>query len=173
MGAEAFAARLPGNHGLEPSFWPVKCRSYFPSITFEFLSSAHWAPTSVVKTTMLRERSVHPKVLTPQGIPQGCPLGPLILAIWVSSGLKSVQTQIGNNPIVCYIDDRSFWGSTSDHVWLPTLPLGTGGPNIWDSKKTGPKRKLGKHCKQELFSVTLIMVSGFHQNFGSLHHLAG
>ena len=95
--------------------------------TIQALHGLNFCPplTGVLQQVWLKQqrnvcydKSVHPKVLNPKGIPQGCPLSPLILAIWVSSGLNSVQAQICNSPnlkaqYVCYMDDRSFGVATS------------------------------------------------------------
>lgn len=103
------------------------------------------------------DKSVHPKVLRPRGIPQGCPLSPLILAIWVSSGLKSVQAQVGNSPnlkahYVCYMDDRSFWGSNIECV-TANIASWTQWTERMGLKENPTKTEVtarGKRCKQDL-----------------------
>ena len=135
--------------------------------TIRALRDLNFCPplTDVLQQVWLKQRryvcyenSVCPKVLHPKGIPQGCPLSPLILAIWVSSGLNSVQTQIGNNPnlkaqYVCYMDDRSFWGSNIDCVTANIASW-----NEWTKdmglKENPTKTEVtarGKRCKQDLF----------------------
>ena len=53
---------------------------------------------------------MHPQKLLSKGMPQGCPLSPLMMAIWVSAGVRSVRNQTNDNSrYVCYMDDRSFW----------------------------------------------------------------
>lgn len=62
---------------------------------------------------------VRPTLLRSSGVPQGCPLAPLTLACWMSSGIAAVnhlvQTQGGYSAVEAarakvrvYMDDRSW-----------------------------------------------------------------
>ena len=56
------------------------------------------------------ENHVHPnRLFSGFGMPQGDPLSPWILAIWVSAGLRSLNIDLDQVRHVCYMDDRSFW----------------------------------------------------------------
>lgn len=54
-------------------------------------------------------------------MPQGDPLSPLILAIWVSAGLRCTEAEQSNQSpqtvqYAAYMDDRSFWCATWEGV---------------------------------------------------------
>lgn len=56
-------------------------------------------------------------LLSNQAMPQGDPLSPLVLAIWVTAGLRCTESeQKDQSPqavqYAAYMDDRSFWCST-------------------------------------------------------------
>ncbi|CAL1170384.1 unnamed protein product, partial [Cladocopium goreaui] len=48
-----------------------------------------------------------------RAMPQGDPLSPLLMAVWVSSGLRAIQ-QEGTAEYSCYMDDRTFWTQDVD-----------------------------------------------------------
>ena len=54
-------------------------------------------------------------------MPQGDPLSPLILTIWVSAGLRCTEAEQSNQSpqtvqYAAYMDDRSFWCATWEGV---------------------------------------------------------
>lgn len=47
-----------------------------------------------------------------QAMPQGDPMAPLLMAVWVSSGLRAIEaTRLDEAVYSCYMDDRTFWTS--------------------------------------------------------------
>ena len=56
----------------------------------------------------------HRPLVARQATPQGCPVAPMILALWISCGIRSVEAQCRRNlKHFAYMDDRSF---TADSV---------------------------------------------------------
>lgn len=58
----------------------------------------------------------HQELFAGQAMPQGDPLSPLCLAVWVSAGLRyaSDPSRLPENArttAVCYMDDRTFWSN--------------------------------------------------------------
>jgi hypothetical protein len=50
-----------------------------------------------------------------RAMPQGDPLSPLLMAVWVSSGLRAIESQQeGTAEYSCYMDDRTFWTQDVD-----------------------------------------------------------
>ena len=47
--------------------------------------------------------------------PQGCPLAPFCLSLWVSSGVRTVERQVADNSckLSSYMDDRTFYTGTN------------------------------------------------------------
>ena len=69
------------------------------------------------------EGHVHPNPLfAASATPQGCPLAPFCLSLWVSSGVRHVANSAGDRDAVlsCYMDDRSwytpFWEAVSNRI---------------------------------------------------------
>lgn len=99
---------------LVPGLWFTN-----PQVTVAALEAFGVAPQlfRVLKIAWLHQNRficygdhVHPQKLHSRGMPQGCPLSPLMMAIWVSPGVRSVRNQTNDNSrYVCYMDDRSFW----------------------------------------------------------------
>ena len=65
------------------------------------------------------DKHVHNEILFVSGsTPQGCPLAPAILALWLSSGIRFLSHQLGQIPgrLVVYVDDRTFTSRSWSHM---------------------------------------------------------
>ena len=68
--------------------------------TLDFLQRIHWPPALLsqmrqvwnTKRYLEYDNHVHPQILISSGVPQGCPIAPLTLATWMSSGAIAVQS---------------------------------------------------------------------------------
>ena len=89
------------------------------------------------------DNHVHPQILISSGVPQGCPIAPLTLATWMSSGATAVQSLMQSEANVTaeasrqavtriYMDDRSWIDSNYDralqratqwHTWSARVGL--------------------------------------------------
>ena len=103
--------------------WSQAFDSMRPMVTTQAMQRINFAPQFAsllqkVWTQQVRfiqyEGHTHDKVLQAgQAMPQGDPMSPLCLAIWVSAGLRSMSHADELPPnaqtfSVCYMDDRSF-----------------------------------------------------------------
>ena len=65
------------------------------------------------------ENHTHDQVLpVSSSTPQGCPLAPAILALWLSSGVRFLSHLVGQVPgcLVVYVDDRTFTSRSWSHM---------------------------------------------------------
>ena len=99
-------------------------------LSCEILTAHRWPPLLV---TLLGEiwghqsrfvqwdYHTHHEVLNGSGVqPQGDPLGPLIMTLWVQSGIHSINSRLGipqnTSSTKVYLDDRTATASTSRHL---------------------------------------------------------
>lgn len=98
-----------------------------PAVTIEALQQMNFAPKFIQllhsawikqKRYLMFDGLISPHLLlSNQAMPQGDPLSPLVLAIWVTAGLRCTESeQKDQSPqavqYAAYMDDRSFWCST-------------------------------------------------------------
>jgi len=119
--------------------------------TLDFLQRIHWPPALLSQTRQVwktkryleYDNHVHPQILVSSGVPQGCPIAPLTLATWMSSGATAVQSLMQSEANVTaeaarqavtriYMDDRSWIDSNYDralqratqwHTWSARVGL--------------------------------------------------
>lgn len=163
-----------------------------PEATVATLEKLNFAPRLVrtlkqvwgqQKRYICFNQHVHHEMLSPKGIPQGCPISPLILAIWVTAGLRNVQNATHHSPQLhavysCYMDDRSFWGKSMQciqthirlwHDWSSSVALKE---NVTKTAITAKgkraKTELGQTCpqwkKDEIQLLGVSTVSGPRAN---------
>ena len=113
--------------------WSQAFDSMRPMVTTQAMQRINFAPQFAtllqkVWTQQVRfiqyEGHTHDKVLQAgQAMPQGDPMSPLCLAIWVSAGLRSMSHADELPPnaqtfSVCYMDDRSFWTNSVECAFV-------------------------------------------------------
>ena len=95
--------------------------------TLDFLQRIHWPQALLnqmrqvwtTKRFLEYDGHVHPTILISSGVPQGCPIAPLTLATWMSSGATAVHSLMQSEAHVTaddarqaltriYMDDRSW-----------------------------------------------------------------
>ena len=137
LGSEAAAAELLDsfrrgkNAYLGSLDWSAAYDHLSPAANKLFLQGFGWPPDLV---QLLTEAWCHRRWLSYDGhvaeeplevadaAPQGCPLAPLILAVWASSGVVSTNSalppSVRSQPQKTYLDDRSFVGRTLQQIQL-------------------------------------------------------
>jgi hypothetical protein len=103
--------------------------------TFDFLESIRWPQPLIqqlrqvwqTKRLLEYDGQVHPEILVSSGVPQGCPIAPLTLATWMSSGSCAVQqlmqseasyteAEASQATTRIYMDDRSWVDADFDRA---------------------------------------------------------
>ena len=123
---------------LNPSWMSFKIHAFDtmrPVVTTEVMKRLNLAPqlANVLQAVWMNqtrflqfESHTHNEVLPAgQAMPQGDPISPLCLSIWLSAGLNAVSktgnfTPEADTMAVCYMDDRSFWSNTSQCALVQT-----------------------------------------------------
>ena len=133
-GAEALAEQLQdiyaSNNGCLASLdWAQAFDRMHPQISCDSMKAIGLAPPLACLLTQVWGKQqrflefdghVHPhRLFAGGGMPQGDPLSPLILAVWVTAGLRHLEKspRIPSDSIskaVCYMDDRSFWCNSAE-----------------------------------------------------------
>ena len=137
LGSEAAAAELldsfrRGKNAYMGSLdWSAAYDHLSPAANKLFLEGLGWPPDMV---KLLTEAWCHQRWLSydahvaeellrvTDAAPQGCPLAPMVLAVWASSGVVSTNAalpySVRRQPQKTYLDDRSFVASTLQQIQL-------------------------------------------------------